>query len=262
MSRSTRINIFKWGYEGWGNATKTLVRCVDALERQDSYEPPMFVDIHYSRSVRAIGFRDQAFEKLLGHKRYRWMRSLGNAAIRSRRGGMRIQCPDAAEQLLDLAIDAAAANKRIIFFCSCPSPHGAEWCHRTKVAKLLLRVARRRQVAVEIEEWPGGIPARTVGHRVHISEAELRKVRQGAVNVSITPQQATADLAGLPWGALVELVARGERQVVSVGPPQYRAKRWWLPVFLVPVEEGDSAARLTPFVHRLRSSSKLDALRS
>ena len=67
MGRSAHITIFKWGYDGWGNATKTLVRSVDAIERARGYESPIFVDIRYSRSVRAIGFRDHAFEKLLGH---------------------------------------------------------------------------------------------------------------------------------------------------------------------------------------------------
>ncbi|HMJ14857.1 MAG TPA: hypothetical protein VK524_25770 [Polyangiaceae bacterium] len=103
MARSTRITI-KWGYEGWSNATKRLVRSVDAIERWRGYEPPLFIDIRYSRSVRAIGFRDHAFEELMGHTRYRWMRSLGNASIGTRRKRMRIQCPDAAQQLLGKAV--------------------------------------------------------------------------------------------------------------------------------------------------------------
>jgi hypothetical protein len=51
------------------------VRTTDASERALGYEPPIFVVIRFSRSVRAIGFRDRAFEQQLGHARYRGMRS-------------------------------------------------------------------------------------------------------------------------------------------------------------------------------------------
>jgi len=260
MSRSPRITIFKWGYEGWGNATRTLVRSVDAVERERGREAPIFVDIRYSRSVRAIGFRDHAFESMLGHKRYRWMRSLGNEAIRTRRGGNRIQCKDAAQRLLDLAIDAAATNKRIIFFCSCSSRDGAH-CHRHGVAKLVARAARRRRVRVEIEEWPGGEPGAVETLLVRVDE-DLRKVRNGAVSVALTNRQATGVIAATPWGGLVELVSRGDRQMVSAGPPQFRARRWQLPIFLFPVVEEDKGTHLLRYTRRLRSSAKLDPVRS
>ena len=175
---------------------------------------------------------------------------------------MRIQCPDAAEQLLDLAIDAAAANKRIIFSCHCLSPDNAEYCHRSKVAKLVSHSARRRRVRVEIEEWPGGAPARTTVSRIRIGEPEMRKVRHGASTVSLTKRQASTALAAMPWGALVELVSLGEQQVVSAGPLQYRARHWQLPVFLFPVEEGDSAERLMPSVRRLSVQVETGPLRS
>jgi hypothetical protein len=262
MARSSRITIFKWGYEGWGNATKQLVRSVDAIERERGYEPPLFIDIRYSRSVRAIGFRDHAFEALLGHARYRWMRSLGNKSIKTRRKKMQIQCPDAAQQLLDSAIDAAAQNRRVIFFCSCPSPDGAEYCHRTKVSKLVARAAKRRGVRVEIEEWLGSVPARGPVASVRVGDGELPKVRNGAKNVGLTARQTSTILEALPWGAMVELVAGRDRQLVSVGPAQYRARQWQLPIFLFPVDEHDRPRDLTPWVQRQRSSFKMQPLRS
>jgi len=145
-ARRTLIQVFQWGYEGWGNATGKLVGSIDAVEHERGFEPPIFVDVRYKRGVRAVGFRDHAFGERLGHTRYRWMRSLGNALIGTRTRRPRIQCPDAVNQLLDLAMDAAVANRRVIFFCACPSPDGAAYCHRTQVAKLLARAARRRSV--------------------------------------------------------------------------------------------------------------------
>jgi hypothetical protein len=262
MARSSRITIFKWGYEGWGNATKQLVRSVDAIERERGHEPPLFIDIRYSRSVRAKGFRDHAFEEQMGHARYRWMRSLGNKSIKTRRKKMQIQCPDAAQQLLDSAIDAAEQNRRVIFFCSCPSPHGAGYCHRTKVAKLVARAAKRRGVRIEIEEWPGSMPAKSPVASIRVGDAELRKVRNGAKSIGLTARQASMALEALPWGAMVELVSGRDRQLVSVGPAQYRARQWQLPIFLFPVGEDDAPRDLTPWVQRLRSGFKLQPLRS
>jgi hypothetical protein len=257
MARVKRITLFQWGYEGWGSSTQELVAIVDATERQAGFEPPIFADIRYSRSVRAAGFRDKAFADQLGHVRYRWLRSLGNAAIGTR-GRMRIQCPDAAHQLLDLALDAAEARRRVIFFCSCPSAHGAKWCHRATVAKLVLRAARSRGVHVTVQEWPGGSPIRAVAHSLRTSDEQLRKMRAGATSVPLTSKQAFA-LAGTPIGTLVELVAPAGKQVLSVAPPQYRGGGWQLPLFLFPVEEGDTQASLLRFVDRERKRSNLDA---
>lgn len=250
MPEKNRTHLFQWGYEGWGNATEKLVGRVDAVERDRGHEPPIFVDIRFSRSVRAVGFRDKAFGQLLGDGRYHWMKTLGNAAIGSEGDEIRIHTPAASEQLLDLAIDAARAAKRVIFFCSCASPNDAGYCHRSEVAKLLLQSARKRSVSIEVEEWPGGAPKGVVEHRVEITEGELRRVRKGAKSVAITPAQATSALAAMAWGSMVELATHGDRQVISAGPPSCRAGNWHLPIFLFPVEEEDSAESLKPVVDR------------
>ena len=54
------ITIFSWGYWGWGNATTQMVEAVDAIERDHGFLPPLFVDVRIRRSVRAVGFRDDA----------------------------------------------------------------------------------------------------------------------------------------------------------------------------------------------------------
>jgi hypothetical protein len=251
------ISIFQWGYEGWGNSIKQLVRSMDAVEEDRGFEAPIFVDVRFSRSVRAIGFRDHAFEELLGHARYRWMRSLGNAAIASGSGKIKIHCPDAAHQLLDLALDAAQADRRIIFFCSCPSPHGAAWCHRTEVARLVVRAARNRDVRVTVQEWPGGA-ARRKRVSIRIRAVDMLKVLRGAAGVPLTPKQAKGAIEGMPHGSVVELVAPTGSQIVSVSPPIYRAGKWTLPLFVRPAKDGAKASRLRKEAARERGDCCLE----
>lgn len=84
----SEVSLFTWGYWGWGNATAQLVEAVDAVEASRGFKPPMFVDIRLFRKVRAVGFRDRAFEGLLGPSRYVWLDKLGNldAQKKDRRG--------------------------------------------------------------------------------------------------------------------------------------------------------------------------------
>jgi hypothetical protein len=95
------LTLFTWGYWGWGNATRELVRAVDAAEARSGFEPPLFVDIRILRSVRAVGFNGTNFERLVGPHRYRWLRDLGNLTVLEGRGGkVRIKDPNAAATLL------------------------------------------------------------------------------------------------------------------------------------------------------------------
>lgn len=57
------LTAFSWGYWGWGNHTRDFVRTVDAIECARGMRPPLFIDIRFSRSVRALGFRGSAFEE-------------------------------------------------------------------------------------------------------------------------------------------------------------------------------------------------------
>lgn len=129
-----------------GNATPQLVQAVDAVEQSRGFEPPLFVDIRIRRSVRAKGFQGSAFEKLLGPERHRWMKSLGNRYIETRTGpNIQIADPSAADELLDLSLESAQCQQRLLFFCSCPWPKfdGEIAGHRTTVAGLVFEVAKR-----------------------------------------------------------------------------------------------------------------------
>lgn len=58
----SNLTAFSWGYWGWGAHTAELVRVVDGIERAHGKRPPVFVDIRFSGSMRAVGFREGAFE--------------------------------------------------------------------------------------------------------------------------------------------------------------------------------------------------------
>lgn len=224
------LTMFSWGYEGWGNATRQLVRSFDLAEAYREHVPPIFVDIRLSRSVRAAGFRDDAFERLLGHERYRWFRSLGNPNVtRPRRGRGRVQCPDAVHQLVDLALDAARGQRRVIFFCSCGCPIKKGRCHRFDVAKLVRRVAAQRSVDLSVSEWPGERPCRWP-QRLKVSRRTFETIRRKQ-HIDIPPGVNLARLASLAWGALIDFQSGDDRQLVSVGPARFSRGRWVLPVF-------------------------------
>src|SRR4051794_24911304 len=129
--RQADVTLFSFGYWGAGSSTRALVEGVNEAEALRGYEPPLWVDVRISRSVRAAGFRDGAFEKLLGSK-YAWMPDLGNVCAQEGRPGIEIKNPAAAGALLDGGLQDDA--RRVIFFCACQVPAG---CHRYAVGKLV-----------------------------------------------------------------------------------------------------------------------------
>lgn len=126
-----KITMFSWGYWGWGTSTPQFVKLVDAIEESRGFKPPIFVDTRIKRQVRAPGFNGDAFEKLLGKDRYVHMKELGNRSIVTHKGFIEIADPKAANDLLDMAIQAEKKNRRIIFFCACKQPkcNGEITCH-------------------------------------------------------------------------------------------------------------------------------------
>jgi hypothetical protein len=226
----TKTTIFTWGYYGWGNHTPQLVEAVDAVERSRAFDPPLFVDIRIRRTVRAKGFQGNAFDKLLGQDRHRWMKSLGNKFIQTRTGpNIQIADPAAADELLDLAVDLARRKQRLLFFCSCQWPRcdGEIACHRTTVAELVLKAAKKRGVPVEIVEWPGG-EARQIG--LDVTPQVFAAVRKGRMTVPLVNEPDLADVAGLPWCSIATLKADGEKLHRVVGPAISQTTGWALPV--------------------------------
>lgn len=229
-----RIEMFTWGYYGWGSETKKLVQAVDAAEAERGFAPPVFVDIRISRKVRAVGFRENAFGKLLGSERYLWMRDLGNDAILDG-GKMRIHDRAAAGRLLDLALEANRRRTRVIFFCSCAQLAG---CHRKAVADLLLKEAGRRGVAVVLDEWPGGAPR---VHEVKVTTDRFRQLFRGRASIPFARVAKLAEIAGLPIGSAVRVTAPGEACYFTTGPAIVQGGKWALPVFSTPVATAEDA---------------------
>jgi len=218
-----RIQIFSFGYEGWGNATPELVRSIDAVELERGYEPPIFVDVRIRRSGRAVGFRDSTFEEYLGEARYRWMRDLGNDSILTGEDEVRIHDPAAAAKLLALATEASDERRRIIYFCHCPTPSS---CHRRNVGDLLLSAAGSAHAGLKLEEWPGGEPSMKV---LRVDSKMLRQVRRGRRSVQLGSALPATDLLGLPWGSAVELRAEDGSSWITSGPARFSSGQWFVP---------------------------------
>ena len=141
------ITAFSWGYWGWGTAVPQFLKAASLAEAEHGFRPPAFADVRVNRSVRAPGFRDGALEALVGAERYRWFKGLGNANIGTASNRIRIAAPADAQLLLDYVLEQAAANRRVLFFCSCDVVRMK--CHRFVVATLLLQAARARKTRPE-----------------------------------------------------------------------------------------------------------------
>lgn len=233
MPATDPITLFSWGYWGWGNATPQLVEAVDAVEGARGFRPPLFVDIRIKRSVRAAGFRDNAFAEVAGPDRYRWMRALGNRSVETR-AGPRIQIadPSAADALLDLALSAAEEGRRALFFCACEQPINdqGEECHRVTVARLVRDAAQRRGAALRLVEWPGGHPERL---DLEVPASVLRAVQRGRASLPLADPEPLSRYAGLPWASAVRLHAGGEELVAAAGPARFASQLWVLPLLNV-----------------------------
>jgi hypothetical protein len=238
------LTLFSFGYHGWGNATDRLIEVVDAVEASRGYDPPLFVDTRIRRSVRAVGFNGPAFEKLLGPERHRWMPALGNRHILTRQGPfIQIADPAAAEDLLDLAL--AAARRRLLFFCSCPWPRqdGQIACHRAAIAGLVLEAARRRGIALEVIEWPGGGP---VEYPLNATPQQAQAARS-RVTLPLGAQVNLAEVGALPWGSCLRLSASTR----LTGPARWQPRGWALPLLQdEPVDALDWRTTATGFRQR------------
>jgi hypothetical protein len=166
------ITIFSFGYDGWGPHTRELVKLVDQAEREDNFQPPLWVDVRHRRNVRAEGFQGNTFARLVGLDRYLWLQGLGNGGI-DKGTGIDINYPNDAAILLWIATREAERRRRVVFFCSCPFAliDGELECHRWRVGSLLLREATRADIPITVVEWPG----RTA---VHITREVSPKIFQ------------------------------------------------------------------------------------
>lgn len=221
------IEVFTFGYEGWGSETRLLVKGIDAVEEARGYGPPVFVDTRIRREVRAIGFRGNAFGNLLGEGRYLWEPRLGNDSILTGAAEVSIHDPAAVGEIIGLASELSREKGRVIFFCHCPLPVE---CHRSVVAELLRDEASRKGIDLGIAEWPGGEP---VSISTNVSNELLGQLRRGRRSIPIARVMDLARIAGLPWGSAVHAKGPGGSVWVTSGPARVSGGKWYLPVFSV-----------------------------
>jgi hypothetical protein len=236
------LTLFTFGYFGWGNATRELVRSIDTAERKKGFSPPVFFDIRCKRNVRAKGFSGEAFQRLLPKGRYRWFPRLGNINVATKKKGIKIADPYSSRILLEEALKYAGQNRRVIFFCACEFPGD---CHRHVVANLLLKEAERIGHRIRVTEWPGGEPIRT---RVRVTRTIYRGIRRGIVNVRLSSRSMPRDLVGLPWGSIVDVVSGKESFPIISGPAKFQ-NGWLLPIW-------DQGEPNTPAAKLHRASEK------
>jgi hypothetical protein len=255
------LTLFSWGYWGWGESTPDFVRAADAVEQSRGFAPPCFVDIRMRRSGRAADFVGDAFARVAGHGRYCWMQSLGNAAIVSKTAGpIRINKPEAAGELLELALRCAREGQRVIFFCACEYPRvtGKLACHRTVVASLVLNEARKRGIKVELVEWQGGISGS--GIKIPVADSEAQKIQRGKKSLELGRAMPEPELLGLPWGSIVRVKSEHGTFLALAGAARLRKGEWFLPI--VNSAETSNLARLKRQSERERESFGLTPLRT
>jgi hypothetical protein len=224
------VKLYSFGYYGWGNHTPHLLEAVAAVEAARGYVPPGFVDTRIRRAVRAKGFQGAAFERLLGATRHRWMPSLGNRSVVTGTGPeIQIAEPEAAADLLELALEAAAERRHLLFFCACAFPRedGKTSCHRDTIGDLVLAEAQKRGEEVEVVEWPGGEPAALA---LDFEPGLLRAVERERATIPLGEPADLAALCALPWGSTVTLRSAGREARVLSGPARYHYSGWVLPV--------------------------------
>ncbi len=260
------VTLFSWGYWGWGNATRQLVRAADAAEAARGFQPPIFVDVRLRRQGRANGFVGNAFCDLLGESRYRWMEDLGNAEIATGGGGVRIKNPAAVAELLELAMRAADEGRRVMFYCACEFSrlNGKLTCHRCEIADLLLAHANEIGRSVLVVEWPGGEPVEV---RLEVERklfsAVMRGRKRGRKSIPFISDRLN-DFAGLPWGSLVAIECEDGTKTacVAVGPARFAASKsgdgfWYLPV-MEPAEPEATKETLLRRAEQWRKAHGLD----
>lgn len=209
------LTVFSFGYEGCGSGTARLVAAVDRVEEGRGFEPPLWVDARVSRSVRAIGFREKAFEQLVGSARYLWMRDLGNERVHEGREGIQIRRPEAVAELLRLAVETP--SRRVVFFCSCAGSHAG--CHRHEVGRLLIRYARKAGTQVRRVEWPGDEPV-----ALSFDVASTSALNRTTLDIGSVIGEAEA--AAVPWGSHGILrAARARAEHVLLGPALFGARQ-------------------------------------
>jgi hypothetical protein len=229
------------------------------MEKKREFLPPVFVDLRIARKVRAANFRGDEFKKIVGSRSYVWEHRLGNKRILSKKGKrIQIADPAAASHLLDRIVYLSTRRRRVIMFCACEAPllksqDGLPSCHRVEVARLLLETARKRDLRLELSEWPG---EKRTSMRVKASDSQRRALRAGARCIPIGSIDARLPaMAVLGWGSDIRFESPEENWTVVTGPARVGRGQWRLEI----VAEGAFTGRAAKTTARRRADELLRA---
>jgi hypothetical protein len=219
------------------------VRAIDWLEKKRGFLQPVFVDLRFARSGRAVNFKGNAFSDIVGERRYVWMPKLGNKRIKTKTGKrMQIAEPAAAADLLDLIVALSKKRRRVLMFCACSQPMycGRPVCHRTLVADLLLTEAKKRRLSLEVAEWPGEKPVSLI---VDASESQREAIERGNTDVPLGPVAGRIpSMTVLGWGSSVRFESSDFYCTFITGPAEVRRDQWRLPKWQIATNIGKAAA--------------------
>jgi hypothetical protein len=257
------LELFSWGYWGWGNATERLVEAFDIAEQARGFRESIFVDCRIKRQGLAKGFVGDAFRDLVGPSRYCWMDDLGNEAVAKGISGVEIKNEAAVVDLLRLAQQAATDRRRVLFYCACefPSLNGNLACHRLRITELLLKRAEDAGQPLTVVEWPGGELLQT-GIK---AKRELFALLASGTRKSIPfARNRLAEFASLPWASIATIERDGDGATcdVLVGPARFASSTnaagyWYLPV-IEPSNRGATKELLRETAMRWRRSHGLE----
>ena len=217
------LEIFSFGYWGWGNHVDKLKQLVDYSEKINGFSPPFFVDIRIRRTVRAVGFCGDNFKDVIGSKRYRWEKELGNKSILTRKNYIEIQNPQAVHDLLELALEKTKLKQRVIYFCACEIPSE---CHRNSVTRFLINHARKQNKKIIVSEWPGNSFQKNQ-LKINVDLLTFKSIKAGKKSIKasnfITPKCI------IPWGtkAIIKCDYSDDILEVYLGYAHYQKDGWY-----------------------------------
>lgn len=221
------IEVFTWGYWGWGNHTNLFVKHVDKLEAERGYDPPHFVDLRISRGSRSAGFKEAAFAEVVTNERYTWRQKLGNQAVLYG-GEMKLLDERDIDRLLD-DIVARSPSQRVIMFCACEH---VIHCHRNLVGTLLLKQATAKGIKVGVSEWPGATPGDPIKLLVDAATLNRLKRSEGIGTIRLPAYEEPQKFFSVPWYNQIDLVNRTSKLAVYGGPLKFRkGTGWYLEVY-------------------------------
>ena len=201
-----RYEVFMFGYHGWGNSVDQMLKLMKYKEKQDGYKRPFLVDVRFKRKGRAKGFIGNALGNKIGKNNYLHIEELGNQNITNKSAKViKIADPKKGITVLyDKIIEMQKDNRRVIFFCHCEN---AKHCHRTKIAKLLLKIFIENKKKVSIIEWPG----KTSNNKLEITldDDQVQKLNKKPSHFKIPDKLSKLHIA--PWGTKLTVKSKGKR---------------------------------------------------